>query len=42
MAGNPLTDIPAGATTYLTKPVRHEQFQQTLKRVSKWLTNFAC
>lgn len=42
---SPLDEVQgviAGASTYLTKPVRHEQFQQTLKRVSKWLTNFAC
>lgn len=42
---SPLDEVKgviAGASTYLTKPVKHEQFQQTLKRVSKWLTNFAC
>lgn len=42
---SPLDEVQgviAGASTYLTKPVKHEQFQQTLKRVSKWLTNFAC
>ncbi len=41
---SPLDEVQgviAGASTYLTKPVNHEQFQQTLKRVSKWLTNFA-
>ena len=41
---SPLDEVQgviAGASTYLTKPVKHEQFQQTLKRVSKWLTNFA-
>lgn len=41
---SPLDEVKgviAGASTYLTKPVKHEQFQQTLKRVSKWLTNFA-
>lgn len=41
---SPLDEVQgviAGASTYLTKPVQHEQFQQTLKRVSKWLTNFA-
>jgi CheY-like chemotaxis protein len=41
---SPLDEVQgviAGASTYLTKPVKHEQFQETLKRVSKWLTNFA-
>lgn len=41
---SPLDEVQgviAGASTYLTKPVKHEQFQQTLKRVSKWLANFA-
>ena len=39
---SPLDEVQgvlAGASTYLTKPVQPEQFQQTLKRVSKWLTN---
>ncbi len=41
---SPLDEVQgviAGASTYLTKPVKHEHFQQTLKRVSKWLSNFA-
>jgi CheY-like chemotaxis protein len=41
---SPLDEVQgviAGASTYLTKPVKHEHFQQTLKRVSRWLTNFA-
>ena len=41
---SPLDEVQgviAGASTYLTKPVKHEQFQQTLTRVSKWLSNFA-
>jgi CheY-like chemotaxis protein len=41
---SPLDEVQgviAGASTYLTKPIKHEQFQQTLTRVSKWLTNFA-
>lgn len=41
---SPLDEVQgviAGASTYLTKPVKPEQFQQTLRRVSKWLTNFA-
>lgn len=41
---SPLDEVQgviAGASTYLTKPVKHEQFQETLKRVSKWLNAFA-
>jgi DNA-binding response OmpR family regulator len=41
---SPLDEVQgviAGASTYLTKPVKPEQFQQTLKRVSMWLANFA-
>ena len=41
---SPLDEVKgvlAGASTYLTKPVKHEQFQQTLKRVAKWLSVFA-
>jgi PleD family two-component response regulator len=41
---SPLDEVKgvlAGASTYLTKPVKHEQFQQTLKRVAKWLSIFA-
>jgi CheY-like chemotaxis protein len=41
---SPLDEVQgviAGASTYLTKPVQPEQFQKTLTRVSKWLTNFA-
>ncbi len=41
---SPLDEVQgvlAGASTYLTKPVKSEQFQQTLKRVSKWLADFA-
>jgi CheY-like chemotaxis protein len=41
---SPLDEVQgviAGASTYLTKPVKSEQFQQTLKRVSTWLANFA-
>lgn len=33
--------ILAGATTYLLKPVKHEQFQKTLTRISRWLYDFA-
>ena len=41
---SPLDEVKgvlAGASTYLTKPVKHEQFQQTLQRVAKWLRVFA-
>ncbi len=40
---SPLDEVQgviAGASTYLTKPVKSEQLQQTLKRVSMWLDNF--
>ena len=40
---SPLDEVQgvlAGATTYLTKPVRSEQLQKTLQRVSMWLDNF--
>jgi CheY-like chemotaxis protein len=33
--------ILAGASTYLLKPVKHQHFQETLTRISKWLNNFA-
>jgi len=33
--------ILAGASTYLLKPVKHQHFQETLARISKWLNNFA-
>lgn len=33
--------ILAGASTYLLKPVKHADFQKTLGRISKWLTDFA-
>ncbi|PID48905.1 MAG: hypothetical protein CR991_09205 [Proteobacteria bacterium] len=40
---SPLDEVQgviAGASTYLTKPVKSEQLQKTLHRVSKWLDNF--
>ena len=40
---SPLDEVQgviAGASTYLTKPVKSDQLQQTLKRVSMWLDNF--
>jgi CheY-like chemotaxis protein len=33
--------ILAGASTYLLKPVKHQHFQETLARISKWLSEFA-
>lgn len=33
--------ILAGASTYLLKPVKHKDFQQTLERIAKWLKHFA-
>lgn len=32
--------VMAGCTTYLTKPIKHEDFQKLLKRMDKWLENF--
>lgn len=40
---SPLDEVQgviAGASTYLTKPVKSDQLQKTLKRVSMWLDNF--
>lgn len=33
--------ILAGASTYMLKPVKHKDFQQTLERISKWLAHFS-
>lgn len=41
---SPLDEVQgviAGATTYLTKPVKSDKLQETLQRVSKWINNFA-
>jgi len=41
---SPLDEVQgviAGATTYLTKPVKSTMLQETLSRVTKWLNNFA-
>lgn len=41
---SPLDEVQgviAGATTYLTKPVKSVMLQETLTRVTKWLNNFA-
>jgi len=32
--------VIAGATTYLTKPINHAEFQQVLKRITRWLNEF--
>lgn len=40
---SPLDEVQgviAGASTYLTKPVKSDQLQKTLKRVAMWLDNF--
>lgn len=41
---SPLDEVQgviAGATTYLTKPVKSDKLQETLNRVTKWLENYA-
>jgi len=41
---SPLDEVQgviAGATTYLTKPVKSAMLQETLGRVTKWLDNFS-
>lgn len=41
---SPLDEVQgviAGATTYLTKPVKSDKLQVTLNRVTKWIDNFA-
>ena len=41
---SPLDEVQgviAGATTYLTKPVKSDKLQETLARVTKWIKNFA-
>ena len=40
---SPLDEVKgviAGATTYLTKPINHDQFQQVLQRITRWLREF--
>ncbi len=32
--------VMAGCTTYLTKPIKHDDFQKLLVRMDKWLENF--
>lgn len=41
---SPLDEVQgviAGASTYLTKPVKHEMFQKTLNRLSTWLSDYS-
>lgn len=41
---SPLDEVQgviAGATTYITKPVKSEKLQDTLNRVTKWIENYA-
>lgn len=41
---SPLDEVQgviAGATTYLTKPVKSDRLQVTLNRVTKWIDNYA-
>jgi len=41
---SPLDEVQgviAGATTYLTKPVKSDMLQETLNRVTKWIDNYA-
>ena len=41
---SPLDEVQgviAGATTYLTKPVKSAMLQETLNRVTKWIENYA-
>ena len=41
---SPLDEVQgviAGATTYLTKPVKSDKLQETLNRVTKWIENYA-
>lgn len=40
---SPLDEVKgviAGCTTYLPKPIKHDEFQKLLKRMDKWLENF--
>lgn len=32
--------VMAGCTTYLTKPIKHDEFQKLLDRIMRWLENF--
>ncbi|WP_027859556.1 response regulator [Marinobacterium jannaschii] len=32
--------IMSGCSTYLTKPINHEEFQKVIKRVSSWISEF--
>lgn len=40
---SPLDEVKgvlAGASTYLTKPVKHQQFQEVTQRITRWLDEF--
>lgn len=40
---SPLDEVQgviAGASTYLTKPIKHDQFQQVTQRITRWLDEF--
>jgi twitching motility two-component system response regulator PilG len=33
--------VMAGCTTYMTKPIVHEEFQKVIRRISKWIENIS-
>lgn len=33
--------VMAGCTTYMTKPIVHEEFQKAIRRISKWIENIS-
>jgi twitching motility two-component system response regulator PilG len=33
--------VMAGCTTYMTKPIVHEEFQKVIHRISKWIANIS-
>lgn len=40
---SPLDEVKgvlAGASTYLTKPIKHAQFQEVIQRITRWLDEF--
>jgi twitching motility two-component system response regulator PilG len=40
---SPLDEVKgvlAGASTYLTKPVKHQQFQEVTLRITRWLDDY--
>ncbi|PID46208.1 MAG: two-component system response regulator [Proteobacteria bacterium] len=32
--------VIAGASTYLTKPIKHQQFKEVIQRIIRWLNDF--